>query len=272
MSVLHTSNACCDTQTHTNPCFYRAKGLTTYIILPKDQWKDLHDGDHISLLPHGEFTFRIVSNEEESKDNPPLTPPMVDLVPPSSDLTSAPELTKSKVTPLIPSSSSHTDTNTDDMDDLLFGDLPSTAVAAEKASSDDSDKPNTTTSTSKIKTTGEDELIEDKKNEEEKPIIAAETASDSTVPVPDTTSSLSTQSVGSTGKRRVLPSWLSNSSTTTSTSRTPVSKKKPAPKPKKPPPASDKSKTAVKRKGTAISDDECEEPPPAKVTNNYIQI
>ncbi|ESN99458.1 hypothetical protein HELRODRAFT_67202 [Helobdella robusta] len=43
---------------HTNPCFYKAVGGSTSVVLPKDKPQPLEHGDVISLLPDKLF-FKI---------------------------------------------------------------------------------------------------------------------------------------------------------------------------------------------------------------------
>ena len=63
-------------QTHTNPTFLLIGSESKYKILEKDIWKELHDGDIISLLPDDLiFTIEI----------PKVTYPPTSASAPSSD-------------------------------------------------------------------------------------------------------------------------------------------------------------------------------------------
>ncbi|XP_069811204.1 aprataxin and PNK-like factor [Dendropsophus ebraccatus] len=47
--------------THVNPCFYQASGKTTFVPLQRNEWRWLHPGDCISLLPD-KFSFKVIAN------------------------------------------------------------------------------------------------------------------------------------------------------------------------------------------------------------------
>ena len=49
---------CLSPQRHQNPCFLRSAGGSTLSPLARDQWVELHHGDHIALLPDS-LVFRV---------------------------------------------------------------------------------------------------------------------------------------------------------------------------------------------------------------------
>ena len=54
------------TQKHRNPCFYKEAGKDSFVILPKDSWKELHHGDRFSLLPE-DLVFRVEDSKREER-------------------------------------------------------------------------------------------------------------------------------------------------------------------------------------------------------------
>ena len=184
----------------------------------KDQWRDLHDGDRIALLPGGEIAFRIEAKEQIAAASDDVTPPTSPLrqdPPPSYPMderkpaievserstppsTSNPQALQSDLQtskPVVPQSadpqaSKRTDSAHADspLDDLLFGDV----------------KPD-----SDAKETKEEVMAES-------PPIQPTLESKDTMTIKGKDGAAENQTIprlkpaGSTGRKRVLPAWLSN--------------------------------------------------------------
>lgn len=276
--IMHVSSL--SPQKHANPCYYKTTKEATYSILPKDQWKDLSNGDCISLLPNGELAFRIASKEHLSSS---LSTEFIQTSShyPTSDSQSHPQMSQLPVPPStsdVDPQQSHPDPSTthnttppapcnDPVDDMLFGDMPSSPGTKDTYD-------NSETNAKKLslgqKLSGEFvSEVEDNRQAEgsEDGVVAAKLLkSDS-----EEKHSHSSKPIGSTNKRRVLPGWLTivPADESTSTAKKGSSSRAGSAKNKKPP-SSGRAKGATNKRriverSESPVDDADTQLPPAKV-------
>ncbi len=169
-------------QKHVNPCFYKANGKTSFERLEKDKCQKLINGDRFSLLPDGELSYKVVSKvsepvatNEEDKDTKEEAPTAVSGIG-SSD---GPSSKKDNA-----------------VDDLLFGDPAPSARSGTESSLPEAPVPTENKDRSKEKTVNSPSLESSSLSSDLPPKLVHSSSS-------------------TTGKKRVLPSWLSATSGTT---------------------------------------------------------
>lgn len=191
-------------------------------MLPKDQWKDLYDGDCFSLLPD-DLVFRVMYPRREKKDNgASRKDPLDELFDPTDKSTT--EGTPLAAAPVSCTADVPFQSNT----------LPSVKERDE--------------------TIGAAAEVRDVTTETQSPVhqkMCADEVDKTNVSVSGSKPSLSSTQSGSTGRKRALPSWLSGLSCDDGTNKTlSASKKRKAPS----------TKVAVTE--SKVEDDEIDSPPP----------